>query len=262
MLNSSVKSLVKNIVPYGIVELYKKRKAYGQKMDYGPVAQRELFNVQGEKVHLFFLKDHLVADQPWGVVYGRTPKTILWDRIHPGLETHFYTSRDILYTLGKPRKKFAYLLESEAIVPEDYKLFDEHPGLDKEFDLIFTYSEKILNKYANARFLPASGVWYGNEYSKTPWDIKEYEKKSRNISIIASDKQLCEMHRFRREVAMEMKHKQLADTFGAFDGGNRVEFVDSTLTDYRYQIVIENEITDYYFTEKILNCFAAMTIPI
>ena len=70
------------------------------------------------------------------------------------------------------------------------------------------------------------------------------------------------MHRFRREVAMEMKHKQLADTFGAFDGGNRVEFVDSTLTDYRYQIVIENEITDYYFTEKILNCFAAMTIPI
>ena len=34
------------------------------------------------------------------------------------------------------------------------------------------------------------------------------------------------------------------------------------LVDYRYNIAVENDITDYYFTEKILNCFASMTIPI
>ena len=31
---------------------------------------------------------------------------------------------------------------------------------------------------------------------------------------------------------------------------------------YRYSIAVENGIEPYYFTEKILNCFAAQTIPI
>ncbi|MDE7247352.1 MAG: hypothetical protein K2N43_05655, partial [Lachnospiraceae bacterium] len=32
--------------------------------------------------------------------------------------------------------------------------------------------------------------------------------------------------------------------------------------DYRYSIIIENDISDYFFTEKITNCFASQTIPI
>lgn len=31
---------------------------------------------------------------------------------------------------------------------------------------------------------------------------------------------------------------------------------------YRYSIVIENDITKYYFSEKITNCFISQTIPI
>lgn len=255
-----MKRLIKNIAPYGLVKEYQKKNRTEEY--YETIVQRELYNVEGEKVHTYFLKDRLCLSHPWGFAYGRIPKTILWDRFHPGLETHFYTSSDILHTIGKPRKKFAYLIESELILPEDYKIFEEHVGLDKEFDLIFTFSEKILNQYSNARFLPAAGVWYGSEASGVSLDEKRYEKKNKNISIIASNKQMCEMHKFRKEVALELKHNGLADTYGTFDGGERLEFVDPTLSDYRYQIVIENGITDYYFTEKILNCFAAMTIPI
>lgn len=255
-----VKKIAKNIAPYGLVKEYQKRNKSEE--HYGVVTQRELYNAEGERVHTYFLKDSLCLIHPWGFAYGRTPKTVLWDRFHPGLETHFYTSSDILHTVGKPRKKFAYLIESEVIVPEDYQMFEKYAGLDKEFDLIFTFSEKILNQFSNARYLPAAGVWYGSEDSGVVLDEKRYEKKKKDISMIASNKVLCEMHKFRGEVALELKQNHLADTYGNFDGGERVAFVDSTLSDYRYQIVIENAVTDYYFTEKILNCFASMTIPV
>ena len=51
------------------------------------------------------------------------------------------------------------------------------------------------------------------------------------------------------------------DTYGTFDGGSYIKISDS-LKDYRYTIAIENDISPYRFTEKILNCFAAMTVPI
>ena len=261
MGKNSAKKMIKNMMPYGIVRAIEERKKSESEIIYEHVPQRELYNVNGERIHTFYLKDQLSAHQPWGFVYGRTPQTILWDRIHPGLDIHFYTHKDILRTVGKPRKKFAYLLESETIVPEDYKIF-EQKGLDKEFDLIFTHSSKLLNQLPNARFLPASGVWYANELSGNVLDARQYEKKNKMVSLIASNKQDCEMHKIRKNIAFEMKKLKLADTFGTFDGGERVDFVDSTLKEYRYQIVIENEISDYYFTEKILNCFAAMTIPV
>lgn len=261
MGENCAKKVIKNMTPYGIVRAIERRKQNENGIIYEHVPQREFYNVNGERIHTFYLKDQLSAHQPWGFVYGRTPKTILWDRMHPGLDIHFYTHKDILRTVGKPRKKFAYLLESETIVPEDYKIF-EQKGLDKEFDLIFTYSSKLLNQLPNARFLPASGVWYANELSGNALDARQYEKKNKMVSLIASNKQDCELHKIRKNIALEMKKLQLADTFGTFDGGERVDFVDSTLKGYRYQIVIENEISDYYFTEKVLNCFAAMTIPV
>ncbi|MBQ6568469.1 MAG: hypothetical protein IJL80_15590, partial [Treponema sp.] len=52
------------------------------------------------------------------------------------------------------------------------------------------------------------------------------------------------------------------DVFGGFEGGKWMPYKSMSLKDYRFQIVVENDITPYYFTEKILDCFAAMTIPV
>jgi hypothetical protein len=51
------------------------------------------------------------------------------------------------------------------------------------------------------------------------------------------------------------------DTFGTFDCGTHIKIAES-LEKYRYSIIIENDMTPYRFTEKILNCFASMTVPI
>lgn len=72
---------------------------------------------------------------------------------------------------------------------------------------------------------------------------------------------MLESHRLRISIAKELKKRMVVDTFGAFDGGPPIKISDA-LNRHRFNIALENEISDYYFTEKILNCFAAMTIPI
>ena len=89
------------------------------------------------------------------------------------------------------------------------------------------------------------------------WQVKE-----KDLSILSSDKVMCELHRFRLELARMCKKEGLADTYGRFDGGAYVDSVDETLDRYRFALVIENDVSDYYFSERLTSCFAAQTIPV
>lgn len=108
---------------------------------------------------VYFLRDIHTAATPY---YGMG-KYFLWDRYNFGLKTHFYTHNSMLQTMGIPTRKFGLLIESPTIVPRDYKIFERHKGLEKEFDAIFTPHDCILNKIPNAVFYPhAAAPWYGN----------------------------------------------------------------------------------------------------
>lgn len=72
---------------------------------------------------------------------------------------------------------------------------------------------------------------------------------------------MCENHKRRKALAMKCKLNRLCDTFGTFDGGSLIK-ISQCLQDYMYSIVIENDISAYYFTGKLTSCFALMTIPI
>lgn len=72
---------------------------------------------------------------------------------------------------------------------------------------------------------------------------------------------MTEMHKIRHKIANEAL-KAGVDVFGGFNNGIMFDYKSRTLKDYRFQIVVENDIKPYYFTEKIIDCFAAMTIPI
>jgi len=80
--------------------------------------------------------------------------------------------------------------------------------------------------------------------------------------MISTDKKMCDLHLERIELAKSMKQNPMVDTFGTFDGGPRLEVLADAYTDYRFNIAFENSISRHYFTEKIMNCFASMTIPI
>ena len=142
-------------------------------------------------------------------------------------------------------------------MPQDYEVFHKHKGLEKEFRYVFTYDEKILDELENARFYPvAAGIWNRGMQDGL------YREKDRDLSMLSSDKVMCEQHKFRLELARMCKKEGLADTYGRFDGGSYVESVDETLDRYRFSLIIENNISDYYFSERLTSCFAAQTIPV
>lgn len=220
----------------------------------------EIYNARGERMDIFFIRDKHFAHSPY---YNENPPTrFLWDRYNIGLDTHFYSHGAMLETMGNPSRRYGMLIEAETITPRDYLLFDRHPGLENNFNAIFTSSERLLNKLPNARFMPLSQVWIGTSLGGGVVDERAYNEKHKNISIIASNKSLCRMHCIRQEIARTCKSQGLADTYGAFDGGARFKNKIDTLADYRYQIVVENGTGAYAFTEKILDCFATKTVPI
>lgn len=212
-----------------------------------------IYNDKGQQLETYFIKNRHSQHAP----FGHEGKYFFWDRYNYGLDTHFYGPESMPKPLGKPLVKYGMLTESRTIVPQDYEVFHKHKGLEKDFRYIFSYDERILNEIENARFYPvAAGIWNSS--------LKErlYEQKEENISILCSDKVMCSLHSFRLELARVCKKESLAHTFGKFDGGAYVESIDECLDRFRFSVVIENDISDYYFSERLTSCFASYTIPV
>jgi hypothetical protein len=217
-----------------------------------------IFNDEGLRMRTFFLRDAQWAHHP---SYMQS-KYFIWDRYNIGLDTHFYTHKAMLETSGSPSRRYGILWESEALVPSDYQIFRRHKGLEKEFDLIFTFSERLLETLPNARFYPGcASAWYGKKIGGGTLSKTAHLDKTKSISILSSAKSQTLFHRFRLELARKLKGNSRVDVYGTLDGGSPVQ-LSETLTDYRFSFAIENDIKPLFFTERLTSCFAAMTIPI
>lgn len=161
--------------------------------------------------------------------------------------------------------KIAWLLEPISISPESY---DTIIAKWWKFDYILTHNNdflKVLNKAKelwphDSRILlkdtkfcwyPFGGCWI------MPEDRKMIPK-TKGISIIASGKNETEGHKLRHEVIKALGDK--VDVYGR--GYNPIEYKIDALKDYQYSIVIENEKTEGFFTEKLIDCCMTGTIPI
>ncbi len=218
-----------------------------------------VYNDKGERMNVFFLMDS--GNPLYSLSADRYPRWILWDRFNRNLDTHFYVHEHVFNATFECRTKVGVLRESEEILCKEYDRAMRYPDIIKGFSIMFTHSEKLLEKYDNARFAPASSVWYGSEWGGGTMSEKNYELKTKNVSIISSNKSMCEMHRIRADLARYYRSNNNVDCYGqAVD--NPILKKSQALEEYRYSIVIENSETSYYFTEKLLDCFAAMTVPI
>ena len=223
----------------------------------------EIYNKRGERMRVFFIADRELCHNPYGHYGPGLPEYILWDRYNFGLKTHFYSHYEAFNLVGNPDKRYAMLIESRAIKPKTYgKFIREKSYIENEFDLVFTYDAEILETFKNARFVPfCAGYWYGKVDRSVALSPDNWRHKTKNVSILSSYKTSCELHRVRKDLAMRCRREGLADAFGTFDGGEKVT-PESTLKDYRYSIIIENDIEPLFFTEKLTNCFASQTIPV
>jgi hypothetical protein len=73
---------------------------------------------------------------------------------------------------------------------------------------------------------------------------------------------MCDMHKFRINLAKHYLNNYQVDTYGSFNDNKRLETTFEAYNQYRYNIAVENYICPYYFTEKIIKCFDSMTVPI
>ncbi len=219
----------------------------------------QVFNAQGEPIAVCYLQDKLFAHSP----YGSGADYILWDRFNHALPVHFYTHDEMLHCVGKPTKRYGWLIESEAILPHDYQMFKQHPGLHQDFDAIFTHSDVLLRDLPNARFAPPAFLWYGTRFGGGLHADAQYEKKTRLVSFVSSGKAMCLLHEQRLAAARYfLSHPEKhVDVMGTIDGGKSIHIAES-LSEYAYSVIFENYISSFFFTEKILNCFASMTVPI
>lgn len=220
----------------------------------------KIYNSNGNKMDIFFIRDDHFAHNPYNINDKVPNKYFLWDRYNFALKTHFYTGRVILETMGKPVRKIAWILEPRSIYQKPYDYFKYFKGLHNEFEAVITSDEKILNEIGNAKFIYSYGVWcYLEKGDELKWSENKYQIKNKDISMVVSGKSKTFMHKVRNMVADKVKNQ--ADVFGAYVG-KPIKFKSISLDKYRYQIVVENEISAYYFTEKILDCFISQCVPI
>lgn len=259
MIKNILKSKIINWLPYGLVNSKKSRFNITRETSVEPL----VYNTDGTPKRTFYLQDKVCRHSPYtfsSINIGQT-KYINWDRFNRALPINFHSHGEIFEKTSKECANFAILVESETIVPELYDRCLNSPDTMKKFKAIFTHSERMLKAYKNAYFIPGSSVWYGGTAGGGQLNSKQYLEKNKNISLVSSDKAQCKLHCYRMHLADLFYKTGIVDVMGTYNGGNYVSIADS-LSDYRFSIVVENNVTQCYFTEKLLNCFAAMTIPI
>ncbi len=196
---------------------------------------------------------------------------------HPPPEadrTVFYTDSELVHAAGhQVRKKVAWMTETKFVAPDRYQMLER---MSDVFDLILTFDDELISAY------PDKSLYYpqGGSLIQRP-DFAIYDK-SKLVSFISSDRTMkvpgrralgppgyALRHLFydlyeRRDVGWPSFYLsgQEIDIFGRITGGPRLPYKLPSLEDYMFQVVFENNVSDTYFTEKLIDCFVTGTIPI
>ena len=168
-------------------------------------------------------------------------------------EVNIYVSQRALDALndtsGKPT--YIWLLETKQIIPQYYQwIIDNYEFVTSRVDGIFSCDKELCAKYPKISYSLINAV---------PWvqDRKVHEK-TKLVSMIASNKRMCEGHARRLQFVDKFRDK--LDFYGR--GFNEISCKEDGLRDYMFSVGIENAVYDTYFTEKLTDCFACGTIPI
>jgi len=173
-----------------------------------------------------------------------------WDRSNldssiPCVYTDFMLGHE---KIDNYEKNYAWLIEPMCINSNTYNYILNNY---QNFNKVFTHEKSLLDLNKNFELVPFGCCWIDPEQQKV------YEK-SKDISIISSNKRQTDGHQLRHLVIDKYNDKM--DVYGR--GYSTIDRKIEGLKDYRFSIVIENCKRDYWFTEKLIDCFTTGTIPI
>lgn len=199
--------------------------------------------------------DNMFAHAEYSTDYQKS-KYIDWDRTRsPSDDIVFYTD----YSLDQVRnnkKTFGWLLESPQITKYSYDWIKTN---NDKFTHVLTHNKELLDRGENFLFCPTGGCWI------KPEDQKIYEKTD-ILSTIASAKRMTRGHLLRHQSISMFSSKPCQDqrykmkVYGR--GYKPIDYKLEALKNFAFSITIENTKEDYYFTEKLIDCFMTGTVPI
>lgn len=153
---------------------------------------------------------------------------------------------------SKAKVKILMLLEPPSVTPHLYFDVARHQKTWDLYDYILTFDKELVKLNPDKiKWYPLGGCWI-EEVDRKIWP------KTKNISIIASEKNFTEGHKLRHKLIQH--HHGKIDVYGR--GYRFVESKLEALKDYRYTIVIENCALNNYFSEKLIDAYMTGTIPI
>lgn len=137
-----------------------------------------------------------------------------------------------------------------------------------QFDWVITCHEKIRHK--KKCLVQQALNWHyaynrtNKSYSKSFVDLRDMPipNKSKNVSIITSNKRMMPGHSRRMSLVDKLLERQGAkvDLYGK--GFKFIDDKAEALDDYFFHICIENSCINHYWTEKIADPLLAYTVPI
>lgn len=186
------------------------------------------------RIKLYSWYDHFTLTQ--------TPKNIEWTKAYAPIT--FYSDTYVQDEVSE-KNACALLIEPRSIQPRIYEYMEQN---FKKFKYVFTHDSILLNKIPNGKQIYWGGVYEYNDVQKT-----------KGISMVSSDKRMCDLHIKRLELAKKLE--PYIDCMGNYNGGNKVD-TKTIYAPYRFSVAVENYIDDYWFSEKLCNCFANKCVPI
>lgn len=212
------------------------------------------------KIGLF---DTSFRHHPNNTVPGNSTEYIDWNRSSPASESLVcFTNEQILSEkreLVPKSRRVALLYESRDTMSWLYR---DAEKVISEFEYFFTHERHLLENFSNTRWIPGNGIWIGNNYGGGIRRI--YKNKDRLMSFITSKKQTTTLQKLRVLLADELGNSSQYSVDVFLRSANAFDYIPIShcLSRYHFSLIIENTRTPWYFTEKLLNCFAVGTIPI
>ncbi len=179
-----------------------------------------------------------------------TPPLLEWDGVSVFTDEQCFT--DSPHKV-KSKYKVAWALESPAIKPYVYNSFD---SLLNIFDKVYICNPDIYNKNPKISKLEFGACWIPESHC-------HIYPKTKLLSIVASNKTYAPGHKYRHQIIKENLHPELELWGSGYRWfSNEPDGRVLPFKDYMYVIVVENCIYPGYYTDKIIDCFAAGCIPI
>lgn len=148
------------------------------------------------------------------------------------------------------QRRVALLLESPI-----RGIFAQPELLERRYRHVFTYHRKLLE-----RGRPYIPFYYGVSWVGAACASQKFPK-TRLLSFVGSILH-ADVHGYslRKAVAQRLSEAGLADCYGR--GIRDINEKAAGLADYCFSVAMENFQQDYYFTEKLVDCFLMETVPV